>query len=249
MFALSHERVQSLNDWLARIVTYGGCAIDITRLAVTTFPLLTLLLVTLILGRATLLDWHPLPSGSMHPTLLEGDVLLVDRVAYDVKIPFISKVVSSVADPQRGDIVVFESPKDGSLLVKRIIGLPGDRVELRNKILQVNGQVAKYKQVGAVSDFIPVGAHWAAHDFEEDIGRTHERVRTLDDVFGANIEAQVVPPGNYLMLGDNRDNSADFRFFGFVPRELIQGKVFLVALSYGSAISPGFGSDRFWRLP
>jgi len=224
-------------------------AVGYLRFGILSFPKLFLTLIILLVTRASVLDYHPLPSGSMHPGLLEGDLLLVDRLAYDIKVPFVGYTIWCVAPPQRGDIVVFDSPKDGRLLVKRIIGLPGDRVELKDKVLRLNGEAASYRDLGASMDYIPVGARWSSHDYEETIAGTRQLIRRLDEISGTDLGQVTVPRDQYLLLGDNRDNSADFRFFGFVPRDLIHGRVARIAWSTGSQITPAFGEDRFWRAP
>src|SRR5262245_51974144 len=99
---------------------------------------------SLMFFRTAIADWNPVPSGSMRPTILEGDVVLVNRLAYDVKVPLTNISLAQVGDPQRGDIVTFESPKNGTRLIKRVIACPGDTVELRNDALYVNGQLARY---------------------------------------------------------------------------------------------------------
>jgi len=96
--------------------------------------------------RTAIADWNPIPSGSMRPNLLEGDVVLVNRLAYDFKIPLTDIVVARIADPKRGDIVTFSSPKDGTRLIKRIVALPGDHVEMRDEVLYVNGHAAAYSE-------------------------------------------------------------------------------------------------------
>ena len=208
------------------------------------------ILIGIIVLRATVVDWHPLPSGSMHPTLLEGDVLVVNRLSYDVKFPFTNHILWHLQNPARGDIVVFDEPQEGRLLVKRIIGIPGDTVSLVNKALILNGHRAQYQPYGPAMDYIPVGAHWSAHDFVEIVpGLPAHKIRRLDNEFPSDFATVTVPPGHYLMLGDNRDNSADFRFFGFVSEALLQGRVARVAFSEGSEITPGFGRDRLWRAP
>src|SRR5450631_4656523 len=94
--------------------------------------------------RTAIADWNPIPSGSMRPTLLEGDVVLVDRLAYDLKVPITGIAIARISDPERGDVVTFASPKDGARLIKRIVALPGDVVEMQNEVLYINGKAAEY---------------------------------------------------------------------------------------------------------
>jgi signal peptidase I len=96
--------------------------------------------------RTAIADWNPIPSGSMRPNLLEGDVVLVNRLAYDFKLPLTDVVVAKIGDPGRGDIVTFSSPKGGTRLIKRIVAIPGDVVEMRREVLLVNGKAAEYDE-------------------------------------------------------------------------------------------------------
>src|SRR3954471_13998986 len=104
--------------------------------------------------RTAIADWNPIPSASMHPNLLEGDVVFVNRLAYNVKVPLTDVVIGTTGEPQRGDIVTFSSPKDGTRLIKRVIALPGDRVEMRNEQLTINGQPAGYAALGDATETV-----------------------------------------------------------------------------------------------
>ncbi len=192
------------------------------------------LIALLIFGaRSVVADWNHIPSGSMKPTLLEGDLILVNRLAYDLKFPFTTWHLSRWAEPGRGEIVVFDSPADGRLLVKRIIGVPGDTIEMRQNALWVNGEAVPYgppdgRWVAALSDVERQGYAFAAERLPEGehavmLSLAHSTVPTFGPV--------QVPAGNYLMLGDNRDNSADSRFFGLVSRADIKGRASRVILS------------------
>jgi len=182
--------------------------------------------------RTAIADWNPIPSGSMRPTLLEGDVVFVNRLAYDLKVPLTDIVVMSLADPRRGDIVTFSSPRDGTRLIKRIVGLPGDRIEMHGDTLTVNGVAARYDDLWRAPD--PVGPD-----------RTLESVHATEHLAGSERSVQflpavrarrdmaplVVPPGHYFMLGDNRDNSEDSRYIGVVPRALLIGRANHIVVS------------------
>lgn len=102
------------------------------------------------LFRTAVADWNPIPSGSMRPTLLEGDVVFVNRLAFDLKLPLTNMVVAHLGEPRRGDVVTFSSPRDGVRLIKRLVALPGDTVEMRDKVLLVNGEAASYRPIGVV---------------------------------------------------------------------------------------------------
>lgn len=184
------------------------------------------------LFRTAIADWNPIPSGSMRPNLLEGDVVFVNRLAYDFKVPLTDIVVARIADPKRGDIVTFSSPKNGTRLIKRIIALPGDQVEMRNEILFVNGQAAEYSEHEMLLEPRENGNDIEALRVTETIGQDKRRVQWLAGVPARNTFGPAkVPAGNFLMLGDNRDNSADSRYFGFVPRHLLIGQAQRILVS------------------
>jgi signal peptidase I len=183
--------------------------------------------------RTAIADWNPIPSGSMRPTLLEGDVVLVNRLAYDVKLPLTDIALAHVADPRRGDVVTFSSPKDGTRLIKRIVALPGDSVEMRNGVLLLNDEPARYVETATVRESVGAGFELPAVRSTEALqgGRGHA-VQYLSGVTAKRTFARtVVPAGHYFMLGDNRDNSEDSRFIGFVPRELLIGRAHRVLVS------------------
>lgn len=175
--------------------------------------------------RTAVADYNPVPSGSMHPNILEGDVVLVNRLAYNVKVPLTDFIVRRLADPQRGDIVTFTSPRDGQRLIKRLIGLPGDRIAMRDKQLTINGQPVDYAPLGRVDDRESGGRTFHALRLGETIDRRTHRIQWLDGVRNApDFGPIVIPPDQFLMLGDNRDNSADSRYIGLVPRERLIGR-------------------------
>ena len=184
-----------------------------------------LFLICFGLFRTAIADWNPIPSGSMRPNLLEGDVVLVNRLAYDLKLPLTDIVVTPIAEPRRGDIVTFSSPRDGTRLIKRIVALPGDRVEMRDERLIVNGEIAEYLDPESTVEPAEQGAGIPAMRLTETIGQHTRRVQLLDRAGALSTFGPLeVPRGSYLMLGDNRDNSADSRYFGFVPRHLLIGQ-------------------------
>lgn len=187
------------------------------------------LLFLLLLGfsRTTLADWNHIPSGSMRPNLLEGDVVFVNRIAYHLKLPLTNVIVTHIADPARGEIVTFYSPRDGKRLIKRVVGLPGDTVEMRGKALTINGHSTAYERLGLTpKEEIPVRL------VSEKIDQRQHLIQ-WDSAWGApdSFGPIVVPPDRFLVLGDNRDHSADSRFFGLVPRHLLIGRAERILVS------------------
>ncbi|MFO1340377.1 MAG: signal peptidase I [Burkholderiaceae bacterium] len=196
--------------------------------------------------RTAVADWNPIPSGSMRPTLLEGDVVFVDRLAYDAKLPLTDRVLAHLHDPQRGDVVTFSSPRDGTRLIKRIVGLPGDMVEMRDDRLLVNGQAAEYSQVQRVSEPLADDDTVPALRATEQLAGSRRTVQFLQGVAARRSFGPVtVPEGQYFMLGDNRDNSEDSRYIGFVPRPLLIGRARRVLVS---ADILGHWAPRFERV-
>ena len=185
--------------------------------------------------RTAVADWNPIPSASMHPNLLEGDVVLVNRLAFDLKVPLTDVVLAHLGEPQRGDIVTFRSPRDGTLLIKRVVALPGDVVEMRNERLYINGKGADYKVVEQSLDSVggtATRAFQLAETWDGNRARPRHHIQIMPDVMAARTFGPVtVAPGEYLMLGDNRDNSADSRMIGLVPRKLLVGRAERVLVS------------------
>jgi signal peptidase I len=199
--------------------------------------------------RSAIADWNDVPTGSMIPTILEGDRIFVNKLAYDLKVPYTTWHLAKWDDPKRGEIVVFFSPKDGKRLVKRVIGLPGDQVAMVKERLFINGQAVEYEQLSqeAIRQFAfeQQGQYVFFNEYLAD--RIHPvmiipaipALRTFGPV--------VVPDGHYFLMGDNRDNSADSRYFGFVERRRIVGQATNVVLSlnYKRYYLPRW--NRFWH--
>jgi signal peptidase I len=182
--------------------------------------------------RTAVADWNPIPSGSMRPTLLEGDVVLVNRLAYDFKLPLSDVRLVALGEPRRGDVVTFSSPADGERLIKRIVGVPGDVVELRNEVLLVNGAAAEYLNPSAVLEPIGLGSVAAGVRTTERIAGSERTVQLLPDVPARrSFGPIVVPADSYFVLGDNRDNSADSRYIGVVPRQRLIGRAHHILVS------------------
>lgn len=183
--------------------------------------------------KSSLADWNDIPSGSMEPTILIGDRIIVNKLAYDLKIPYTTMHLAEWADPQRGDIVVFYSPKDGMRLIKRVIGLPGDTLALQQNQLYINGQPLNYNPLPEkIVDQFRIDGQEPHVLLNEDLKGKNHAVMLLPSRPSLDTFASIViPEGQYFMMGDNRDNSADSRYFGFVDRSLILGRATMVAIS------------------
>jgi signal peptidase I len=182
--------------------------------------------------RTAVADYNPVPSSSMHPNILEGDVVMVNRLAYNLKIPLTNILVARLGDPQRGDIVTFWSPRDGKRLIKRIVGLPGDVVAMKDKQLLINGQPVAYSVLAVGSDEVADGSRLAALQVREELGARPYSIQWLAGAANAAMfDPITIPQDQYLMLGDNRDNSADSRYIGLVPRKLLIGRASRILVS------------------
>jgi signal peptidase I len=170
--------------------------------------------------RSAVADWYTVPTGSMQPTIQEGDRVVVNKMAYDLRLPFTEVTLVSLDIPQRGEIVVFESQAADMRLIKRVIGLPGDVVAMNNEIIQVNGKTLSYKSATNDSAIETLG----------DIQHHINIDSTASDRL-SNFSPVTVPEGHYLVLGDNRRHSADSRVYGFVPHNELRGKATAIAFS------------------
>lgn len=185
--------------------------------------------------KSVLADMNWVPTGSMNPTILEGDLVFVNKAAYDLRVPLTLTRAAEWSHPERGDIVVFFSPTDGTRMVKRVIGLPGDVLEMRNNLLSVNGEPLEYSPLpdARPQDLAP---EWQdlAHLAQENLTGREHAVMALQGVSSPkrNFRATRVPEGQYFVMGDNRDNSLDSRFYGCVDREQIVGEANRILLSF-----------------
>lgn len=176
----------------------------------------------MVFFRSAVADWYTIPSGSMKPTLEVGDRIIVDKMAYDLRIPLTNISLITTGEPNRGDIVVFESVAAENRLIKRVVGLPGDSISMTNEILTINGRTLDYKASKDGEQFLVEDLSGLKHTVKHDKSKPAQL---------ANFNTVVVPNGHYLVLGDNRRNSADSRVYGFVPRKELKGKAKYVAFS------------------
>lgn len=182
--------------------------------------------------RSAVADWNYVPSGSMKPTILEGDRIFVNRLAYDLKVPFTTWQLARWSDPRRGEVVVLFSPADEVRLVKRVVGVPGDHLAIRGGRVIVNGEPATYLPLeDGIQDGVTLDERPRHLFFRERIeGEAHPVMFSLDSGVGELVPVDV-PAGQYFVMGDNRDNSRDSRSFGFVARRRIVGRASAVAMS------------------
>jgi len=194
------------------------------------------LLIALVLGslRSALADWNDVPTGSMKPTILEGDRVFVNKMAYDLRFPFTLYRIAEWGNPQRGDIIVFFSPADGKRLVKRVVGVPGDVIEMRAGHLFLNGKAAQYTPIDEA-----VAQTFEVHESERyifvreamDDTVEHPILIAPEQIAVRTFGPVTIPDGKYFAMGDNRDESFDSRYFGFVERRSIVGKAIAVVVS------------------
>ena len=197
--------------------------------------------------RSFIVEPFKIPSGSMIPTLLVGDFILVNKYTYGIRLPVANLKIIDINSPQRGDVMVFRYPEDPSLdYIKRVVGLPGDKVAYRNKRLTINGLPIAVEEV---EDYLHPERLYYSEQFVEKLGEEgHRMLNDRDAPAYISHPAQfpnrencsynsagvicTVPPGEYFVMGDNRDNSRDSRFWGFVPEENIVGKAFFIWLNF-----------------
>lgn len=205
-------------------------------------------ILAVFLLRSFLVEPFKIPSGSMLPTLLVGDFILVNKYTYGIRVPIINKKIMDIGEPKNGDVMVFRYPKDPSLdYIKRVVGVPGDTVTYRNKQLSINGKQLSIQADGTYS-YVASGLNYVtAQQYKEQLGRHSHTILTLPDmpsVLVNQVDSQFpyrencdynnegftckVPIGYYFMMGDNRDSSNDSRYWGFVPERNIVGRAFMI---------------------
>ena len=193
--------------------------------------------------RSFIVEPFKIPSGSMMPTLLAGDYILVNKFTYGLRIPILNNTFFEINHPTRGDVFVFHYPPEPSVdYIKRVVGLPGDKIRYQDKRLTINGKFLDVKDVGDYAYVKPGLNMVTAKQYREQLGNVehdiliNEWVNNYDsDAIGAklaNDEEIVVPAGHYLAMGDNRDDSSDSRVWGFVPEKNLVGKAFFVWMNF-----------------
>lgn len=193
------------------------------------FPVLIIVFVL----RSFLFEPFRIPSGSLKPTLDVGDFILVNKFNYGVRLPILHTKVLALNEPKRGDIMVFRWPPNPSLdFIKRVVGVPGDHISYIDKVLYINGEKIPQTFIQNDTDQDEAGATWKVEQKSEDLlGIKHDIFQSPDKV-SEDFKDIIVPAGMYFAMGDNRDDSADSRFWGFVPEENIVGKASVVWMSW-----------------
>ncbi|GGK02275.1 signal peptidase I [Luteimonas terricola] len=196
------------------------------------------ILAAVLLLRGFVAEPFRIPSSSMMPTLLIGDFILVNKFAYGLRLPVNNKKIVDIGLPERGDVVVFRPPQyPDQDWIKRVVGLPGDRIAYRDNVLYVNGEPSAYQAIGAYVGKGRGEEMTGATLLAEDLGNGRHEVLEIDSPLFTNhgVGEWAVPAGEYFVMGDNRDRSDDSRFWGTLPESQLRGKAFLVWMNFDSA--------------
>ena len=202
-------------------------------------------LIVLIL-RSFILEPFRIPSSSMMPTLLRGDFILVNKYEYGVRLPVLNTKVIANGSPERGDIIVFRYPEDpGIPFIKRVVGVPGDRIQYKNKRLSINEVEVELKSRGIYRGGDADERENSAHQLSERLGAlTHDIL--INPLYPPRLEVdRIIPAGHYFVLGDNRDNSRDSRYWGLVPDENLVGRAFYIWMNFRT---DGFFNLGSWHM-
>ena len=221
------------------------------------------LILVLVLGfRSMFFEPFRIPSGSMIPTLMIGDFILVNKFSYGFKVPFVHWFsdpiyITGPTTPKRGDVIVFKYPEDKDInFIKRVVGLPGDRIKIKDKIVVINGVPVERQEITDTDDgkriLDDMDDNFRGYDFDifrSKTGETEHYTQINNGSFGRVNEGEItVPDGNYFVMGDNRDHSSDSRVWGFVPFENIKGKALFVWFSFILPFSDHPIKFRPWRI-
>jgi signal peptidase I len=197
--------------------------------------------------RSAVADWNLVPSSSMNPTLISGDRVIVNKLAYSLRVPFTLQHLARWASPARGDVITFDSPKDEVNLIKRVVAVAGDVVEMHDNTLTINGQVIERSLVEPSKAIPTESGVIDAQIWSEDIGGKHIQVARMErsNRF-RDFDAVQVPANHVMVLGDSRDNSNDSRFIGFIDLQRITGQAVRVAMSHNPEQIYLPRVDRWW---
>ena len=214
------------------------------------YKILALIIVIIFAGRSSFLDWNHVSTGSMRPAIIEGDRVVIDKRAYDFALPFTSWKVINIGSPSRGEIIIFKKHDNPQLLIKRIVGLPGETIEIANNKVRVDDVQADYKALhkkgfNHLDLYTRTKNEFRLEVFEDSAHAIMLQKETYDDA-GSSIKINI-PDGYYFVLGDNRSSSIDSRDIGLIPREQVFGRASKVAfsLNYDNLYLPR--KDRFFK--
>ena len=205
----------------------------------------------LFIFRGAIADWHPVPTGSMKPTILEGDVVWENKLAYDLQIPFTDISLARLGEPNRGDIIVFTSKAANKRMIKRLIGLPGETIEIKKNQLFINGNPADYSQLrDPVLEPLRQGDKEDGVYAVESVGSLTHVMQVKPHYYNPmkNYGPITIPKDLYFVMGDNRDNSADSRYYGLIPRSEIRGHATRILLSLNTKESYKPRLERFFEM-
>lgn len=225
------ENLKTAAEYVSdEVLAKAGKEPSLVELSRSFFPIILIVLLV----RSFVVEPFRIPSGSMMPTLLVGDFILVNKFAYGLRLPVLNTKILDTGKPERGEVFVFRYPENPSIdYIKRVIGVPGDHIAYRNKVLYINGKEAPQRYLGTYVGDGGGQSMTGARRLQEDLlGVEHDiLVMPGRNVFGGDFEF-VVPEGQYFAMGDNRDNSRDSRAWGTVPEKNLVGKAFLIWMSW-----------------
>lgn len=223
------------------------------------------IVIAVLVFRSVLFEPFRIPSGSMIPTLMIGDFILVNKFSYGFKVPFSDISFSSLgidldpiylfgeSAPKRGDVVVFKYPEDPATnYIKRVIGLPGDTIEIRQKVVFINGEEIKAEEIDGKAIMDDMDDKFKKYNLKFFKAKTGDAEHVIqqdnDNYYKVDLEKTEVPAGKFFVMGDNRDFSYDSRFWGFVPQENIRGKALFVWFSMILPLGDEAFKFRYWRI-
>lgn len=206
------------------------------------------ILLTVLLIRSFLVEPFRIPTGSLEPTLLVGDFIAVNKYDYGLRLPVLDSKILPISEPKRGDIIVFHWPPNPSIdYIKRVVGVPGDKISYINKVLYINGQPMTQQAEGVSLQQDEYGNTWKVLKMQEDLAGVKHNIYLREDVQPQDFSDVVVPKGQYFAMGDNRDDSQDSRYWGFVPEGNLVGKAVAVWFSW-NGITDSVRWHRIGRL-